>query len=198
MSARVGWRKATLALVALLVAGVAVVTAPDDQEEFAPIDRRGAVGETVAARALDVRVDDVRVARGLEPAPDAVAGETPDTGTRGAWVVVDATVTWNIEAGSLGYSVLRIGDREYRAADILPQPSLLGLPMQAGVPVSGSFVFEVPRSALDDPGAARAELRSRFAVEAGPDTVPVVEIDLADAPVEESVVVDDAREEGLR
>lgn len=183
------------AVALLVVAGVATVTAPDDEEVFGAIDSHGVPGEVVHSRTFDVRVDGVRAGETLDIDDEF---RTVDSRTSGVWVVVDATVTWNVSAGALTYTNLRIGEREYRASDIQPVPSLMGAITQAGVPMAGSFVFEVPSSALTDPGAASAQVRPEFGLEPGPDTVPVITLDLAALTVEPSVAPLDAQESGLR
>lgn len=183
------------AIALILVAGIATVTAPDDSEVFSAVDSHGEPGEVVHSRSVDVRVGDIRIGETLDIDDEF---HSVDSRTTGVWVVVDASVTWNVVDGALTYTNLRIGEREFRASDIQPVPSLMSAIMQAGVPMIGSFIFEVPASALTDAGAASAQVRPEFTVDPGPDTLPVITVDLTALPVEPAVTALDAHEEGLR
>lgn len=159
---------------ALLGSGALVATAPDNDALTAPFFERGGLGETVSGRHLTAVVDSVRLTEYL----DVKYAEAPDTTTDGVWVIVDATLTPRLDTLSMGEAQLWIGDVRYHVSDILPAPSPLRLAYGADIPQRGSLVFEIPRAALDDPGAARASIVLQHAFDSRLDSVPVVVVDL--------------------
>lgn len=184
MSARSIW--ATIGVVAALGATVAAVaTAPDDGEIIAVFPVRGGIGDVLEARELIVEPTDIRLAERLEVG----YGDAGNTSTEGVWVVLDATITPRLTTLGLSYSYLTIDGIQYRVADLLPYPSLTFLVNGAGIPQHGSLIFELPKSALDSPGAAHAEITLTYSFDPTLDSIPVVVVDLASLDVESRAVI---------
>lgn len=175
------------AVGALLVASaLAVATAPDNDGVIAPFPVQGAIGEPVSSRTLVVTVNSVRLADRLV----VDYRDVPDIDTDGVWLVVDATATAQFETESLSHIELQVDDVHYRVADVLPAPTPLQLNYGAGVPQRGLLVFELPLSALNAPGAARASLLFLPRLDSDLDSVPVVGVDLTGLDVAGSIRVD--------
>ena len=173
MSAR-RWA-AGLAIVAALVGTAAIVaTSPDDEELTAPFLIEGGIGDTVTGRHLAAVVESV----GLTEYLDVRYREAGDTSTDGVWVVVETVLTTQLAPLSLNQAQLWIGDVHYRVSDILPSPSAVDLSYGPDIPQHGALVFEIPRAALDDPGASRASIALLHTIDARLDSVPVVVVDL--------------------
>jgi hypothetical protein len=173
---------AALGLVA--VASIAVATAPQDGTIADPFVRTGAVGEVVHGRDFDVEVLDVRLGESLDLAYDESGLESD-----GVWVVVDLVATANVDVVQLGYTELRINGVGYATHD-LPYPSMDFVDYGAGIPVQGSIVFEVPKSALDGAGLDDARVYFQYGVDVQLDDIPEVIVDLRELDLERTQVVD--------
>jgi hypothetical protein len=175
------------AVIALVAAGAAVASAPDSTATTAPLYVDGRIGEPVTSRLLTSTVTNVRLAdRLLVPYRDDVG----DTRTDGVWVIVDATITMRQQYLVLVNTELSIGSRTFRVSDVTPAPSLLTPPEGSGIPQHGSLVFEIPLSALDDPGASHARVLFNPSSETRLDSVAAVTVDLAELAVLPSVRID--------
>ena len=179
---------AGLLIVAALVASAAVVAgAPDNDDITAPILVRAGVGETVSGRTLTATVESVELAEYLDVKYNAAG----DTNTDGVWVVVDTVLTARLDTVVLGDSQLWIGDVHYRVSDILPAPTPLQLSYGADVPQRGSLVFEIPRSALEEPGASQASIVLLSSGDPRLDSVPAIVVDLTGLDVLPRVRIDE-------
>lgn len=173
-----------LALVA--IAALAVSTAPNDATIVDPFEVTGAVGQVVTARQVSAEVHEVRLVHEL----DVPYGFDDVNGTtEGVWVVVDATLTAQAQPIGTGFSELHIGDYVFRASDILPTPALTDVRYGAGVPVTGTLVFEVPAFVVSLPGAANATLVVRDLLTPQLDSVPVIRLDLSGLTVEKFATI---------
>lgn len=185
---RRAWR-IVAAVFALVLGGVAVASAPDGTATVAPLYVDGVVGEAVSGRRLTSTVTGVRLAEELViPYREDVG----DTTTDGVWVIVDATITIRQQYTVLTSTDLRIGDRVFRVSDVTPAPSLLAPPESSGIPQHGSLVFEIPLSALDDPGASRAQVLFNPGAETRLDSVAAIVVDLASLEILPSTRIDPA------
>lgn len=173
-----------LALVA--VAALAVSTAPNDTSIVDPFEVTGNIGQVVTARQVSAEVHEVRLAHEL----DVPYGFQEVNGTtNGVWVVVDATLTGQLDTAGTAHSELHIGDYVFLASDILPTPALTDVRYGAGVPVTGTLVFEIPSSVLSLPGAATATLVVRDLFTPQLDSVPVIRVDLSTLPIEKFATI---------
>jgi hypothetical protein len=178
----------TVVVVALLVVGgIAIVTAPDDDGLVAPVGVAGTIGHTVQTRELTAKVTGAALARQLDY-PGLDPADVPDSTTAGTWVLIDATVTSRLSEQTLQFSTLTIGGTGFSIEQTV-KGGLVHDTLGAGVPVHGTLVFEVSRSALASPGAADARLTLRYSPNQFVDTVPVVRLDLSRLRVESSAPV---------
>ncbi|MCM3779747.1 hypothetical protein [Microbacterium hydrocarbonoxydans] len=134
---------------ALVIGGGALVAStPDDDAVVAPIEKRGAIDETVSSRALVAAAVDVRFARTVET-DDGWSAE-------GNWLVVSVRASapqTEIDA-SIRLASLAIGDRVFHASE-RPSASLVGAPLRVGIDTVGMLAFELPA----DVDSGWAELR---------------------------------------
>ncbi|MEP6478704.1 MAG: hypothetical protein ABJB03_04890 [Rhodoglobus sp.] len=174
------------AFALVVAAALAVSTAPNDTSIVDAFEVTGGVGQLVTARLMSAEVHEVRLAHEL----DVPYGFDDVNGTtNGVWVVVDATLTAQVQPIGTGYSELHIGDYVFKASDILPIPALTDVTYGAGVPVTGTLVFEVPSSALALPGAATATLVVRELFTAQLDSVPAIRMDLSALSIEKFATI---------
>ena len=182
-----GWL-AALGLV--VVASIAVATAPQEGTIADPFVRTGVEGEVVHARELDVEVNDVRLAQQL----DLVYDES-GLFTDGVWVIVDLTVTSNVGSVHLSYAELHLNGIAYRMR-VLPNPGMDFIYYGPGVPVSGSLVFELPTSALESGGLDDARVYFQAGVAVQLDDIPEVIVDLSALEIARAEIIDEPFVEG--
>lgn len=140
---------AALGLVAL--AFLVARTEPQDELTFAPFTVHVDQGELGEGRDLQAVVDDVMLA-------DEVALGTWTGETEGVWLVV-ATRMATTENGSLGYATLEVGERRWTASTRPGLPAMSSASLDPGLPMAGSFLFELPPDIAHDPDARHAIVR---------------------------------------
>lgn len=177
-----GW---LISLALVVVASIAVATAPQSGTIADPFVRTGVQGEVVHARVLDIEVTGVRAAQEL----DLVYDDTR-LGTDGVWVVADSIVTSNVDLVQLQLAELRIDGIAYRVRE-LPYPDMTFTSYGPGVPVRGSFAFEVPASALEGDGLDDARIYFQETSSVQLDDVPEVIVDLTDLEVARTAIIDE-------
>ncbi|QNO38594.1 hypothetical protein H4J02_06235 [Protaetiibacter sp. SSC-01] len=165
---------AALGLVAL--AFVVARTEPQEELSFAPFAVRVDEGELGEGRDLQAVVDEVLLAD--EVALGSWTGETA-----GVWLVV-ATRMATTENGSLGYATLTVGERRWTASTRPGLPAMSSASLDPGLPMAGSFFFELPADIADDPGARHAVVRLAQDSDARLRTVVETEVDLTAIPHE--------------
>jgi hypothetical protein len=180
------------ALGLVVVASIAVATAPQDGSIANPFVRTGVEGEVVHTRSIDVEVTGVRLTDELN-----LAYDESRLGTDGVWVVVDLVVTSNIDSVRLEYTELRLNGVAYGTRS-LPNPAMDFFTYGAGVPVKGSLVFELPTSALEGGGLADARVYLQAGVSVQLDDIPEVIVDLSGLEVARSEIIDEAVVVGVR
>ena len=178
-------RKWAAAIGLVVVASVAVATAPQSGRLADPFVRTGMQGEVVHARTLDVEVTGVRAAEQL----NLVYNESR-LSTDGVWIIVDMIVTANVDVAPLGLTELRINGVAYGTQG-LPYPDLTFTSYGPGVPVKGSLVFEVPASALEEGGLDAARVYFQRSISAQLDDVAEVIVDLTDLQVARTEIIDE-------
>lgn len=141
-------RAVQLALCAALAAvGVALAYLQPGVDARQPrFEQEAGIGERVTTSGVVLSVTDVTVARRLTQNITGVQGY----GTQGLFVVVTLTAEAERETTTLRHSRLRDGSgRLYRAfrSDLNTFGNTAADP---GYPLTGTLVFTVPRSALDD------------------------------------------------
>ena len=154
--------------IGLVVAawGVAAITPVEERRE-APFEVRAAVGEAGVGRNIAVTVDDVSRSEKVTSGRWVMEGN---------WIVVDLDVAAvTSESGvKLGNIALVVDGVTFSASE--RPPSLRNAALHAGVPQSGSVVFELPK----DLDSGRGEIRFSLNTNDRLDSVIVVPIDLSE------------------
>jgi len=182
------WRhvlNGAILLVILVVAGVVQATTPTDDERDAAIAVSGSIGDTLSGRNIAGRVDSVELAHEVS-ADNGWTGET--TGT---WVVVEARASAVVDetTGPSLNAVLRIGDTTYSASSRPRDATIADASLQAGIPVTGALVFEVPSDVLTTPAARAARIEFAAKSDTRADSLVVVTVDLTALDIRDSVSV---------
>jgi len=178
------------AVVALLAGGAFVVgTAPDQDEVVEPFAIAGTVGEPVLSSEYAITITDVRLATTIT----ADYSLTPlEARTDGVWVVVDAEVLPISNGFSFSNIELRIGEYSYRVSDLVPSSSLTSYLYGPGVPVRGSFAFEVPHSAIELAATTGATVAFSQRVAPILESEPLISVDLTAAPSVAEIALEEA------
>ena len=177
-------------IVGLLAAGAFIVgTAPDQDEVVEPFAIPGEFGEPVVSPSYEITVTDVRLTTTIT----ADYSLTPlDARTTGTWVVVDAEVLPIANGFSFSNAELRIGEYSYRVSDLVPSSSLTSYLYRPGVPVHGSFAFEVPESAIELAETAGATVVFSDRVAPILESEPIIPLDLTAAPFIAEIELEEA------
>ncbi|MGV8885131.1 MAG: hypothetical protein ACOH1T_06025 [Microbacteriaceae bacterium] len=146
-------------VLALVVSGFAVATAPDNDAVTGPIATTATVGEKAATPEFETELHGVRLADTLDVSYGANDFSFPITElpSDGVWVVADLTLTSRFDTVLLQNSEIRIAGVSYRTSALLPLPTVSSSRFGPGLPVRGPIVFELPRSVVESDAA-------RFAV----------------------------------
>lgn len=161
-----------LALLCVVAAFVVARTEPRENEGFGPFVVRVELGEVGEGRGVRGAVDAVRFA-------DVVTLDSWVGETRGVWLIVDARLG-TTENPSLGYATLQVGDRHWVSSNRPGRGSLDGAVFDPGLPMRGSFVFEVPADLADDPAARSARIQLADDLDTRLISVIEVELDLTE------------------
>lgn len=158
MSGGRGIRTALLVTAALVLSGVAVATAPDNDEIIGAIPTTADIGAEAATRQFSATVHGVRLADALDISYGdggfrVVNTELP---TDGVWVVIDLSLTTRYRAELLQYSQLVIGGISYRASNLLPSPAVSESRFGPGITVRGPMAFEIPGDVAGSDAARNA------------------------------------------
>ncbi|MGN6273221.1 MAG: hypothetical protein ACTHMQ_09045 [Protaetiibacter sp.] len=139
------------ALVLVALAFVVSRTEPEEDVGFAPFAVRVAMGQVGEGRGLQGAIDDAVLA-------DTVRLDDWTGRTTGTWLVVRARMA-TTENPSLGYATLHVGDRIWVASNRAGSDAMHAALLDPGLPVEGSFVFEIPADLVADPAARSAIVR---------------------------------------
>jgi hypothetical protein len=164
-------RPAVVLLTTVLIAAAFALrlTQPSDEQQQGPFVAAAVFGQRVEGRDLTFIAQDAHLA-------DRVTSATWTGETDGVWLVVDATIGSKLGV-AVPYATLTIGDLRYTSSD-RPDDAALGAPIDAGMPQAGSFVFELPASALEGPAATHAVARFATAYRVRLDSVIDLTLDL--------------------
>ena len=134
---------ALLALAAFVVAAFLVhLTKPLDEDLQRPFVTYASFGQRAEGRDLTWIAEDAYLA-------DRLITSEWIGDTEGIWLVIEGTIGSKLGVTSPDVSVL-VGELRYIASD-RPGDGALGESLDAGLPQSGAFAFELPRSVLDSP-----------------------------------------------
>ncbi len=162
---------------ALIVLAFAVArTEPGEGVSFAPFVSRVEQGQLGEGRDVQAVVDRAVLADVVEVG--SWTGETT-----GVWLVVDARMA-TTESPGLAAAELRVGDRMWRPSTRPSSGALQMTALAAGLPMRGSFVFELPAELLAEPVAAHAVLQLATDTDSRLQSVVELELDLVAMPHE--------------
>lgn len=184
MSAR-GWATAG-GLVLLLAASAAIAQTTPTTEEW---QRSFAVAAPLGAHADGRNIAGTVYAAHLA---DTVEDARWQSGDGSLWLIVDASVESVVAPATLAQARLRLGEREFSASDRLRARTLRGTALTPGIPMRGVLAFELPADALDDAGAAHAELELGAGIDVRLDSVLTTPIDLTGLEHVPVTIVEDA------
>lgn len=173
---------ATVLLALTLVAAAFLVrlTQPDAEDRQAPFVTPAVFGQTVEGRDLTFTAQDAYLADRLTTA--SWTGKT-----EGAWLVIEATIGSKLGVAT-PYATATIGDLRYAASD-RPDNAALGGSLDAGLPQSGAFVFELPRSVIESADARHVRVRFANAFEVRLDSAIDLVLDLTTLQHRDSVAL---------
>jgi hypothetical protein len=138
--------------VALLAAAYGVTaTIPSSELVEAPFGTRGALGDRIVSQHLIATVHEVFLADEVEL--DLWRGTT-----NGIWFVADATLDATVAREGVDVDLF-IGGVRYPSSERADSSTVDGSIVDAGFPVSGPMLVELPADVVDLPGANAAVLR---------------------------------------
>lgn len=152
----------------LVLAWLVALGTPDRDAATAPFAVTAQLGQEATGRNIAATITGVRMA--TSGVADGAGWTAP-----GTWLVVDLSAqAVSSEIGAnLSYARLTLGDRSFQASE-RPR-SLFRQPLAAGIPTSGTLVFELPAVAQE--GAATLSLG--LSVDPRLDSVIELPLDLA-------------------
>lgn len=168
----------------LLAFGVAYST-PGDPQVQAPFAVTGGLGDQIVSQHLVATVNDVELA-------DVVELNYWTGTTSGVWLVVDATVEARIERTGFDANLFIDGVR-YAGTGRTSTDTLDGRVADAGFPVTGSILIELPTDVQTMPGADSATLRLSPGIDARLDSVIELTLDLTQLDVAGRVALENPR-----
>lgn len=135
----------SLGLVALIV-GLDKAKQPDIANMFAPsIKHQAAFGQPLTLREGTVRFTRIRVAKSVQAGSGILKQQI---NTSGIWVVVDYTFTAVRESAYMDVALNSRDNATYKASDRRQLSSKSSISGDPGFPVSGSFLFEMPKDRI--------------------------------------------------
>lgn len=171
--------------VVLLAGAFAVTrTEPGEKVGFAPFAVHVEQGELGRGRNLEAVVDGVTLA-------DRVVMDDWTGETSGVWLVVDVRMA-TTQFGTLAHADLFAGDRRWRPSSRPNIGAMQSTSLDAGLPMAGSFVFELPVELLRDDAGRHAALELSTRGDTRLDSVVRLDLDLTALPHEDVREVADA------
>jgi hypothetical protein len=156
------------ALVLVVLAFAAARTEPQEELGFAPFAVRVGLGEVGEGRGLQAAVDEASLADVVR-----LRGWTGET--TGVWLVVRTRMA-TTENPSLAFATLHVGERSWAASNRPGLYAMQSASLDPGLPIAGSFVFELPAELLDEAAARTAIVR--LADDGDTRLITVVEVEL--------------------
>lgn len=183
MSRRFGAPAVILITIALVAAAFVIrLTQPSDEQRQAPFVTAAVFGQSVEGRDLVLTAHDAYRA-------DRVTTSSWTGLTEGVWLVVDATIGSKLGIAT-PYATLTVGGIQYTSSD-RPDDAALGASIDPGLPETGSFVFELPLSAIEGPDATHAVVRFATAFQVRLDSAIDLTLDLTSLERRSSAAIQD-------
>lgn len=164
-----------LTLMAFAVAS----TTPSDDALQAPFPVTGRIGEAIASQHHVATVHDALLAR-------EVTLDSWDGTTSGVWLVLDATLAARVERSTVAVDLFVDGVR-YPGTSRVGNDTLDGRVADAGFPLVGAVLLELPAGILEVPGARSATLRISSDGDTRLDSVVELGLDLTSLEVRDHV-----------
>lgn len=174
------------ALGLLVLAFGVAYSSPGEREAQAPFAVTGDVGDQIVSQHLVATVHDAALAEVVE------LGSWRGT-TSGVWLVVDATLQARVERSTVDVKVF-VDGVHYPSTSRTGTDTVDGRIADAGFPVTGSILVELPADVQGRPGAAGATLQISTGGDVRLDSVIELTLDLTGYPVEPRVQRDTARD----
>ena len=164
------WAPWAIGIGFIIVAWLAALVTPGEEEAQAPFVVPAAVGEQATGRNLAATITDVR--RAVSVAAGGWSAE-------GNWLVVDleAAAVVTERGASITHAVVEVDGVRYSASE--RPDSLDRSPLAAGIPLAGSLAFELPEGLEAGTGVLELALDTETRL----DSMVVLPLDLADIPV---------------
>ncbi len=170
MTGRLRGPAVMLVAAALVAAAFGIrLSQPSDADTQSPFITTAVFGESVEGRDLVFTAHDAHLA-------DRVTASSWIGETEGVWLVIDATIGSKLGIAT-PYATLTVGGLRYTSSD-RPDQAVLGGTLDPGLPQGGSFVFELPLSALEGPDARNAVVRFATAFQVRLDSAIDLTLDL--------------------
>jgi hypothetical protein len=174
------------ALGLLLLAFGVAYSSPGDRQAQEPFAVTGELGDEIVSQHIVATVHEASLADVVE------LGSWRGT-TSGVWLVVDATVQARVERSTVE-ARLFIDGVHYPSTSRTSTDTLDGRIADAGFPVTGTILIELPAEVQSLPGAATATLRLSTGGDVRLDSVIELTLDLTAYPVEPRVERDTPRD----
>lgn len=173
---------AVVLITAALVATAFAIrlSQPSDADTQLPFITTAVFGESVEGRDLVFTAHDAYLA-------DRVTASSWVGETDGVWLVIDATIGSKVGIAT-PYATMTIGELRYTSSD-RPDEAVLGTSLDPGLPQGGSFVFELPLSALEGADARRAVVRFATTFQVRLDSAIEMTLDLTSLRHEDSATL---------
>jgi hypothetical protein len=167
-------RNASVILVTLVLLGGAFLvraTQPTDDQQEEPFVTTAQFGERAEGRDLVLQATDAYLA-------DRVTSVDWIGETEGVWLVIDATIGSKF-AIATPYATLMAGGLEFTSSNRPQEAALNDTVVAAGLPHSGSFVFELPSELVEGPDGRHVVVRFATTLDPRLDSVIDVTLDLS-------------------
>ena len=164
------------------------LSVPDESVIEAPFATTGEFGDELVSQHHVVTVHDATLARVVD------LGGWEGT-TAGVWLVVDATIAGRVDRATVETDVF-LGAARYPGTRRAGTDVVDGRVADAGFPVTGSILVELPADVRDRPGATSARLRISSGYDVRLDSVVELTIDLTRLEAHDRLELDTPRAGG--
>lgn len=172
--------------IGLTLAAFAVAsTTPSDDALQDPFPVTGQIGEVIASQHHVVTVHDAFLAR-------EVTLDSWDGTTSGVWLVLDATLAARVERSTVAVDLFVDGVR-YSGTNRADNDTLDSRVADAGLPLVGAMLLELPAGILEAPGARSATLRVSSDGDTRLDSVVELRLDLTALEISDHVELERPR-----
>lgn len=137
------------ALGVIVAAGVVIALGPEEETSQSPFETAVALGEHGVGRDIEVTFESITAAQVVSTEFGDWVGET-----EGVWIAVELTATSVLDRSSV-YGWLLVDDHIWDGSTRGDSDAMEGHGISAGLPETGTLLFEVPRELLETATNAR-------------------------------------------